>query len=217
MKTVWTIATLTLMMFAVSVCGFAQEQKQTTTALNLERGVIGPIGSNNSWSGYTVFSLVPGAGLIPISSSNTVFYLGFTAGSTADIGNMVLYTTARASSTVTAVTPVTYTAVSNPSINLASPSVCPTQPLSVASPCIVRLDPTALSLSALSDYYLAVYFTGGDVNNSGIGAAQPSSNKSSLLGWYIGGNADDTHLTVGQTIPTGCCTFTDFLMYVMSN
>ena len=39
------------------------------------------------------------------TSHQTVFYIGFTAGATADVNNMVLYTTARGSATITAVTP----------------------------------------------------------------------------------------------------------------
>ncbi|MGA9639843.1 MAG: hypothetical protein WBQ72_00465 [Terriglobales bacterium] len=217
MKNVCKLATLILMMLAVSVLAFSQQQEiKETAALNLVRGVIGPVGSNTSWSGYSVLNVVPGAGLIPISSSNTVFYLGFTAGSQADVSNMVLYTTARSSSTITAVTPVKYGGVSNPSIVLSNTSVCPVQPLSASTPCIVRLDPTSLALSALNDYYLVIYFTPSDANDGQIGATQPTANTSSILGWYIG-NADYTGLSVGQSIPTGCCRVPDFLMYVMSN
>ncbi|MGA2965940.1 MAG: hypothetical protein ABSD64_06990 [Terriglobales bacterium] len=215
MKTVCKFATLTLTLFAVSMCSFSQDQPKVTAALNLVRGVIGPVSDNTSWGGYSNLSLIPGAGLIPITSSTTVFYFGFTAGSTADISNMVLYTTARSSSKITAVTPVKYGGVSNPSINLASTSVCAVQPLSTANPCIVRLDPASITLSALSDYYLVVYFTASDSNNSAVGSAYPAFNKSSLLGWYINGN--ESLLTAGQSIPTGCCTVPYFLMYVMSN
>jgi len=219
MKTVFKFATLTFMMLAVTMYGFSQNVKsQVTTAQNLVRGVIGPVGSNSSWSGYSLLNLIPGAALIPITSPNTVFYLGFTGGSKADISNMVLYTTARGSLTITAVTPVTYGGVSNPSINLASTSVCPVQPLSAADPCIVRFDPLALALSALNDNYLVVYFTASDVNNEGIAATQPVIQQSSLEGWYIGGNVDETQLTVGQSIPSGNSGRQPyFLMYVMSD
>jgi hypothetical protein len=218
MKTGCRFATLILMIFSLSVVGFSQKQptKQATTAENLERGVVGPVESNVSWAGYSTLNLIPGAGLIPISSSNTVLYLGFTAGSEADITNMVLYTTARGNSTITAVTPVTYGGVSNPSIILSNTSVCPVQPLSAADPCIVRLDPIALSLSALNDYYLVLYFTPSDGNNSSLGVTDPEFGFSSLQGWYIGG-ANETTLTVGQSIPSGCCHTTYLLMYVMSD
>src|SRR5208282_4294826 len=109
MKNVCKIATLTLMMFAVSVCGFSQQagvKKAATATQNLARGVIGPAGSNSSWANYTVVNLIPGSGLFPITSSTTVFYYGFTGGTEADITNMVVYTTARGSLTITAVTPV---------------------------------------------------------------------------------------------------------------
>ena len=215
MKTVSKFALLTLIMFAVTVCGFAQDAK-TAKPQNLERGVIGLVTSNTSWSGYSALNVVPGAGLIPITSTTTAFYLGFTGGSTADISNMVLYTTARNSSTISAVTPVTYGGVSNPSINLASKTVCAVQPLSAGSPCIVRLDPVTLSLSALSDYYLVVYFTANDNNNSAVGATVGGNQLSSLTGWYL--PSDQTRLTVGQSIPAGSVgNRPNFLMYVMTN
>ncbi len=214
MKAIYKFATLTLMMFAVSVYGFSK----TSKAENLVRGVIGPVTSNSSWSGYSTLALVPGAALIPVTSTTTVFYLGFTAGTQADISNMVLYTTARGSSTITAVTPVKYGGVSNPSIDLANVSVCPVVEISTFNPCIVPLDPTTITLSALNDYYLVVYFTASDSNNSAIGLTQPSFAQSSLRGTYE--NGDGTGLSVGGTIPLGLSSFTNqpyMLMYVMTN
>jgi hypothetical protein len=218
MKTVCKFAALTLMLLAVSVCGFSQGSAETptTTTQNLVRGVIGPLSSNNGWANYTVLNLVPGSALFPITSSTTVFYFGFTAGSEADISNTVLYTTARGSQTITAVTPVTLGGISNPSINLASPAVCPTQPLSAANPCIVKFDSLSLTLSPASDYYLAVYFT-SDANNNAIGGAQSvlGSAESSIAGFYAGG--DNSHLTVGQSLPNGGRNQPIFLLYVMNN
>ena len=212
MKTIFKFATLTLMMFAVSVYGFS-----ATKAENLVRGIVGPVASNTSWSGYSVVSLISGAGLIPVTSSTTVFYLGFTAGSQADISNMVLYTTARGSSTITAVTPVKYGGVSNPMIDLASSKVCPVVEISTFNPCIVRLDPTTITLSALSDYYLVVYFTASDSNNSAIGVTYPSFNQSSLRGSYI--INDQSRISVGGSL-SNSLNFTNqpyLLMYVMTN
>ncbi|MGB8011051.1 MAG: hypothetical protein WCF68_05520 [Terriglobales bacterium] len=212
MKTIFKFATLTLMMFAVSVYGFSAAKPE-----NLERGVIGPVGSNVSWAGYSMVALVPGAGLIPVTSTQTVFYLGFTAGAEADINNMVLYTTPRGSSTISAVTPVKLGGVSNPSIDLASVTVCPVVEISNFNPCIVRLDPTPIVLSALNDYYLVVYFTPSDSNNSAVGATQPSFSQTSLRGSYQ--SADDSRLSVGGAIPSNL-SFTsppDLLMYVMTD
>jgi hypothetical protein len=217
MKNVCKFRTLILMMFAVTVCGFAQQatsQKPATTTQNLVRGVIGPVSSNNNWSNYSIFNIIPGSSLFPLSSSSTVFYYGFTAGSEADISNMVLYTTPRASLTISAVTPVTLGGISNPSIDLASTSVCPVQPLSATSPCIVRFDPTTITLSPASDYYLTVYYT-NDSNNQNIGAANANYSQTSLGACYTGG--DETHLTVGQSLPRGACYNPIFLMYVMNN
>jgi hypothetical protein len=218
MKTVSKFVALTLMLLAVSVCGFSQSsaEKPTTTTQNLVRGVIGPLSSSNAWANYTILSLIPGSALFPITSSTTVFYFGFTAGSEADISNMVLYTTARGGQTITAVTPVTLGGISNPSISLASTAVCPVQPLSATSPCIVRFDPLTLTLSPASDYYLAVYFSTNSNNSAIGGAVSPlGSAESSLAGWYEVG--DYSHVTVGQPLPIGSRNQPIFLMYVMNS
>ena len=216
MKIACKIATLTLMICAVSVCGFSQHAvtpKPATTTQNLVRGVVGPPGGNNSWPNYSVMNEVPGSALFPITSSTTVFYYGFTAGTEADIANMVVYTTARASLTVSAVTPVTLGGVSNPSIILTNTSVCPVAP-SASTPCIVRFDPTTLTMSPANDYYLMVHFT-NDANNSGIGATQATNAQSSLVGAYFGG--DYTNITVGSALPAAARGGASFLMYVMNN
>jgi hypothetical protein len=215
MKTFYKFAALTLAMLAVTACAVAQDGPQVAAPLNLERGVVGPVSTSPSWSNYSAINLIPGAGLLPITSKTTAFYLGFTAGTQADVSNMVLYTTARNSSTITAVTPVTYGGASNPSINLASKAVCALPP-SNGTPCIVRLDPLTLSLSALSDYYLVVFFTANDGNNGSLGAAVSGNYLSSLSGWYL--QTDQTHFTVGQSIPAGSAGHPpNFLMYVMTN
>jgi hypothetical protein len=217
MTSVLKIATLTFMIMAVAVCGFSQRtnaQKPATVTQNLIRGVIGPAGNNSSWSNYSVFSLIPGSGLFPISSTTTVFYFGFTGGTEADIGNMVVYTTPRGSLTISATTPVTLGGVSNPSILLSNTAVCPVAPSSTA-PCIVRFDPTTLTLSPANDYYFAVFLT-NDSNNSGLSGTQPNNNQTSLAGTYFGGT-DYTHLTVGQSIPGTATRGPSFLMYVMNN
>ncbi len=216
MKTVSKFAAFTLLLLTVAYCSAGE--KATTPPANLVRGSVGPFSLNTSWSGYSVVTLIPGASLIPVTATQTVLYLGFAAGSEADITNMVLYTTARGSLTITAVTPVTLGGVSNPSIILSSTSVCPTQPLSVTSVCVVRLDPTAIVLSATNDYYFVVYFT-SDSNNSAIGTPQNQngSGLSALRSWYVGGT-NETTLTVGQSIPNNGFDDTPFfLMYVMTD
>jgi hypothetical protein len=217
MKNVCKVATLTLMMLAVTVCGFSQRvttQKPATATQNLVRGVIGPVGGNGNFSNYSVFNLVPGSGLFPITSTTTVFYFGFTAGTEADISNMVVYTTPRGSLTISAATPVKLGGVSNPSIVLSNTSVCPVAP-STTIPCIVRFDPTTITLSPASDYYFVVYFTNNS-NNVAIAATQPNNNQTSLAGTYFGGT-DYTHLTAGQSIPGAAARGPSFLMYVMNN
>jgi hypothetical protein len=216
MKPIFKCAALSLMALVVTVPSFAAPK-------NLERGIVGPVGSNGSWSGYTILSLIPGAGLIPPKSATTVFYLGFTAGTQADISNMVLYTMARGSLTVTAVTPIKLNGTSSPTIDLASAAVCPVVEISVNNPCIVRLDPATITLSPLNDYYLAVYFTASDSHNSAIAVTQPVFSQSSLRGTYQGQN--DTGLSVGQSLssspynlsPGNCAGQPVHLMYVMND
>jgi len=209
MKLAFKIATLALMTIVVSQPGVA-----APTAVNLARGVIGPVSADSDWANYSVFNIIPGSALLPAAYPKSVFYLGFTGGSEAEIGNMVVYTTARGSSTITAVTPVTRGGSSSPTIDLASPSVCAVAP-STSTPCIVRLDPTTLAMSPASDYYLVVFFV-SDTNNASIIAAQANSSQSSFAGTYVGGT-NYTQLTVGEAIPVSMGTSTNFLMYVMSD
>jgi hypothetical protein len=212
MKTVSKFAGLTLLLFVVTFCSASEK---TTAPLNLVRGSVGPFASNSSWSDYSVVTFIPGPSLIPVTSTQTVLYLGFAGGSEADIGNMVLYTTARGGTTITAVTPVKLGGSSSPSIMLSSTSVCPNPPLSTSNVCIVRLDPTPIVLSATNDYYFAVFFP-NDSNNSGITAAQAQFSLSALGSWYLG-STNETTLTVGQSVPSNPLHGSDFLMYVMTN
>jgi len=207
MKLIYKLAALTLMLCAVSEYGFAVQSN------NLVRGVIGKPGNNSSWSNYTIVGLIPGSALFPISSSTTVFYYGFTGGTEADIGNMVVYTTPRGSLTISAVTPVTFGGVSNPSIAIGTTSVCPQAP-SATVPCIVRFDPTSLALSPTSDYYFAVHFA-TSTNNANIVGTQATTTQTSLGGIYFTG--DYTELTVGEAIPEAPGSGPTFLMYVMDN
>jgi len=184
--------------------------------MNLVIGVPGPLTSSPGWANYSALNIISGSSLLPISSTSTVLYVGFTQGTFADINNMVLYTTKRGRGTITAVIHVKLGGISNPSINLTDKAVCPTQPVSAVNPCVVRLDPITLSLSPLSDYYFVTYFT-NDNNNYSVGVAAPQlSNKTSLNGSYISG--DYSRLTVGKSVPSGSSNGYPFsLMFVMTN
>jgi hypothetical protein len=166
-------------------------------SMNLVMGV-GVVSSESEWSNYSAIDLISGAALYPISSSQAVFRIGFTAGSTAVIGNMVLYTTAHESAKITAVTPVRLKGVSNPTLTLSSSATCPTQPLSTAAPCVVKLDPVPVTLSALNDYYLVLYFVSSS-SNAAVSSTTPAEAIPSLAGSFEGG--DESHLTVGQSLP----------------
>jgi hypothetical protein len=178
---------------AISLFAHAQQPPQ-----NLLPGV-GPLlqssGASN-WTGLSILENIPGTSLYPVTSATTVLYIGFVAGTRVDIGNMVLYTTARENATITAITPVTLKGVSNPRIALTHPRTCPMQPLSAVTPCIIRLDPIQLSLSTLNDYYLAVYFTKTDDDTH---VARPRAFIGSLTGGEEVG--DDTQLPVGASVP----------------
>lgn len=204
-----------LSILLVFLCTFLTENAAAAGPQNLVAGVSGVVTSDVSWAGNSALVLIPGAALFPIASPNTVLYLGFTAGSTADIGNMVIYKTARGNATITQVIPMKLGGVSNPTINLASTSVCPVAP-STTHPCTIRLDPTVLALSPLSDYYFVVFFL-NDTNNKTVGGADPGNTRSSLSGLTITG--DQTRLTTGKAVPN-VSLFShslDFLMYVMTN
>ena len=128
---------------------------------------------------------------------------------------MVLYTTKRGNYKITAVNPVKLKGVSNPIISLTNKKVCPTQPLSITNPCVIRLDPITLTPSTLSDYYLVMYF-GNNSNNESVSAANAQYPITSLTGWYLTG--DQTQQTVGSSIPSGYTgSHPYFLMYVMNN
>jgi len=220
MNTFRKIATLTLMTLAVTTYSFSQKpakQPPATTTQNLVRGVLAPFQTNNEWAGYSLLNQIPGSALYPVASSTAAFYWGFSAGTTADISNMVLYTTARGSLKITAVTPVTLGGISNPSISLTNTSICPVQPVSATTPCVVKFDPVSIALSPASDYYLTVYFT-NDTNNQTVGGVYSTFPYGSDLSSAFFGSTDSTHFTVGQSLPSttnGRPSY--FLMYVMNN
>lgn len=200
MKTFYNVATSILVITVLAVSAFAQEPVPAVALANLTEGQ-GMIASSGgqAWDGISEFVLIPGASLMGASSTTTALYLGFTGGSEADIGNMVIYSTARNGSTVVKVTKVTLGAVSDPSINLTSTSVCPVQPVSVTNPCFVRLDTVKAALSPLDDYYFTVYFT-LDTNNEKISGVGQSISPGALSGWSLYG--DQTRVGVKGALPT---------------
>jgi hypothetical protein len=214
MKTFYKLATFALMMCLLAV-GVLAQAPATTPLANLTEGQ-GAISSsgNPSWDGLSELVLIPGAALMGASSTTTALYLGFTGGSTADIDNMVLYTTARNGSTITATRKLTLGGVSDPSINLTSTSICPVQPVSATSPCIVRLDTIKAALSPLDDYYFVVYFT-LDTNNEKISGAGISVDPGSLSGWYLYG--DQTRIGKDGAVPTGYSAQGPFFLLYVTN
>lgn len=204
MTLIFRFAALSILLFALGA------QSPAATPFNLIAGV-GPVSSVGAWGGYSALSYISGPDLLPKSSKTTTFYVGFTGGTTAVLGNMVVYKTGTRTSKIIGVTPVTLGGVSNPTIKISDTSVCPSQPVSVTNPCIVRLDPITLTLSVKDDYYLVMYFTTGTDISSTHGAF-PSDG---LTGFYIGG--DETKLKVGQSVPASNGSGPYFLMAVMSN
>jgi hypothetical protein len=188
-----------LAMSTLMLTGLAGTAVAQGTLVNLTEGQ-GTISSasNPQWDGYSEVILIPGASLLGASSASTVLYLGFTGGSEADIGNMVLYQTNRSGIAVRRVNRVELGGIQNPSINLTSTSVCPVQPVSPANPCIVRLDTLSLALSPTQDYYLAIYFT-LDTNNETISGLGQSILQGGLSGFDLYG--DYTRIEAGGALP----------------
>src|SRR5580700_4035085 len=181
------VAMPALLMSVIAIAFLANtavaQQRPAVPPINLVAGVGGPVSSSNQWSDYSALNLIAGAFIFPAVSSvkTTVLYIGFTAGTEADIGNMVLYSTKRGNYKITAVTPVKLKGVSDPIISLTNKKVCPKQPISVANPCVVRLDPITLTPSTSSDYYFGVY-DADDANNASVGAANAQFPITSLRG-----------------------------------
>ncbi|MGB8011052.1 MAG: hypothetical protein WCF68_05525 [Terriglobales bacterium] len=200
MKTFCKIATLTLMA-VLAASALAQTAAPDVTPLaNLTEGQ-GTIASSGgqAWDGISEFVLIPGASLMGASSTTTALYIGFTGGSEADIGNMVLYEVPRNGSTVLKAQKVTLGGSSTPSIVLTDTATCPVQPVSVTNPCIVRLDTVKLALSPLYDFYFTIYFT-LDTNNEKISGVGQTSSPGALSGWSLYG--DQTRIGVKGALPT---------------
>jgi hypothetical protein len=219
-----TLSKLTIPTLLISALAFAclantavAQKRPAAPPINIVAGVGGPVSSSNQWEDYSALNLIAGAFIFPATQgvAHTVLYIGFTAGTEADIGNMALYTTKRGNPKITAVTSVKLNGASNPIISLTNKKVCPIQPISTTNPCVIRLDPIAFTPSTLSDYYFVLYF-GKNTNNATVGAANALFPITSLTGWFLGG--DQTQLKVGNSIPSGNGgTHPYFLLYVMSN
>lgn len=208
MKTAPRLTTITLLTLVLATYSFA-------TPKNLVAGV-GPLSSSTNWEGVTAISIIPGASLFPTTSKTTALYVAFTGGTQAEISNMVLYQTGARDPEITAVTPVTLGGVSNPTINLTDVTVCPDQPVSATSPCIVRLDKLTLQLATSSDYYLAIHFTSPSANNKSLSLSKPRFSGNGLNGFISFG--DETNHVVGDVLDTLFISGSPFgLIAVMNN
>ena len=210
MKTFCKLATLALALWVMATTAAAQTPAIVLS--NLVDGVGTVAGGVTNWGGLTELTLISGSSLLGVKSTQAVLYIGFFGGSTVDIGNMVLYKTARNGNRVISVKKVTLGGVANPSLNLTSPSVCPVQPLSLANPCIIKLDPVKGALSTLNDYYFAMFFT-SDSNNTNVLGVGNSSAQGGLSGYSVAG--DQTRIKAKGSLPPGYGGLTPyFLMYV---
>lgn len=210
MKNFCRLATLVLALCVIATTAMAQAP--ATTLSNLVAGVGPMAGGNTNWSGLSVLTLIPGSAMLPVKSTSTVLYIGFYGGSTVDIGNMVLYKTNRSGSTVLSSKKVTLGGVANPSINLASTSVCPAQPVSITNPCIIKLDPIKGALSFLNDYYFTMFFT-SDTNNTNVLTIGNMYTQGALSGYLVSG--DQTRIKAKGALPPGYVANAPyFLMYV---
>lgn len=191
-------ATFALVLCMATASAVAQEPAAQLS--NLAAGVGDITSQTLNWAGYSELVLIPGSELFNVKSTASYLRIGFTAPTTVDIGNMVLYVTARNSTTVTGTKKVKLGGISNPSINLASTSVCPVQPVSATNPCIIKLDAVTGALSPLDDYYFTIYFM-NDSNNQSVSSAGPASSEGGLSGYYMSG--DETRIKKKGTLPTG--------------
>ena len=202
MKNFYRLAAFGLALCGIAASVMAQEAVVPPVVLsNIAEGTGTITNGNSTWAGFSELVLIPGSGLLPVKATTNFLYLGFVGGSTVDIGHMVLYKTARNSTTVLTIKPVKLGAVLNPSINLTSPTVCPIQPVSVTNPCIVKLDVVTGALSTLNDYYFAIYFANDSNNAGGVFGAGQSPNQGGLSGYSIAG--DQTRIKKLGALPPG--------------
>jgi hypothetical protein len=208
MKSIFKFGWALLFSFAISVPSPAQ------TPQNLVAGTGAITNSLAVWNGSSAINLISGNALFSASGKQTVLYVGFTAGTRAVIGNMVLYKTNRNNSTIVDVIPVTYKGISSNTIFLDA-ATCGITPPTTTSPCIVRLDPVSLKLSPLNDYYF-VMFLANVADNVAIDSATSANSKTTIIGGFDA--ADDTGLALGDIIPSTLLKGTaQFLVGVMTN
>jgi hypothetical protein len=209
MKSILKFGWALLFSIAIPLLSHAQ------TAQNLVAGV-GPITNGvTGWNGTSVTGLISGTSLFPASGKQTVLYLGFTGGTSLEIGNMVLYKTNRNSLKIVSVTPVTYKGSASNTILLDS-SNCRAVPPSTVVPCIVRLDPLNLKLSTLNDYYFVMNLPNTLANQTVNSTTSLFSNTTITGGFDFN---DDTRLLKGDLLPANIANNgrTFFLVAVMNN
>lgn len=211
MKTFCRLAACALMTCMVATLALAQAP--ATTLSNLAEGVGSINAGSGNWANFSEIVLIPGSAIFGVKGSSTVLTLAFTAGSTVDIGNMVLYKSARSGNTNLGTKKVLLGGVSNPSINLTKTSVCPVQPVSSTNPCLIKLDPVKLALSPLNDYWFVVYFA-NDSNNTTMLPGY-STEQGSLSGFFMTG--DETRIKSKGALPTGNGNATPYFLVSLTN
>lgn len=216
MKTFCRLAMLTLVLSVIAATALAQDSVPPPVVLsNIVEGMGTITNGGSNWAGFSELVLIPGSDTLNVKGATNFFYLGFVGGSTVDIGHMVLYKTARNSTTVLTVKPVKLGAVLAPSIVLTSPSVCPTQPVSLTNPCFVKLDVVKGALSPLFDYYLAMYFSNDSNNAGGVFGAGQSQAQGGLSGYFVLG--DQTRIKKNGTLPPGYNGAAPFFVTAVAN
>ncbi|MBI3478605.1 MAG: hypothetical protein HY010_22995 [Acidobacteria bacterium] len=199
MKTFCKFTASVLLMFLMATYSVGQTDAPQAALANISEGVGTINGGSNNWAGFSELVLIPGSSFLGIKAATNVFTLVFTGGSTVDIGNMVLYKTARSGGANLGTKKLTLGLVSNPSINLTSPSVCPNQPVSTTNPCYIKLDALKGALSPLNDYYFVVFFLNDTNNQTVVGGRSPL--QGALSGFFMSG--DETRIKKNGAIPNG--------------
>ena len=201
MKTFYKLSTLALALCFIAASAAAQTAAPQVVLSNIAEGIGTVSNGGTSWAGFSELVLIPGTGLLPVKATTNFLSIGFYGGSTVDIGSMVLYKTARSGTAVLSAKKVLLGGKANPSIDLTNPANCPIQPVSLSTPCIIKLDVVKGALSPLNDYYFTIYFSNDSNNAAGVSGVGLSPNQGGLSGYNLVG--DQTRIKKNGSLPPG--------------
>lgn len=152
------------------------------------------------WANDSIMVLLGGNQLLPVPSGIPVggvtkIRIGFTGGTQADIGNIVLYKTDQYTHVVESSVQLTYLTQSAFSLTIPAGT-------SVSAPAVFELDQisaTNYTPDTTHDYFVVVYFTNTANNGNLVVATAAGVGITSMLGSWLGG--DQTGIAVGAVVP----------------